>query len=442
MLDYDLKLAWQSLRRHPGLSALMVIAVALGIAVCTTAFTIYHAVSRNPIQHKNDQLYAVTIDSWDATEPASEDHPELPPPQLTYRDATALLDSQVPTRTVVMFKSEGVLDSERPGTKPFRVILRVTTGGFFPAFETPFAHGSGWDAAADQGPQPVIVLSHETNLKAFGGENSVGRTLRLGDNEFRVVGVLAPWDPDPKFYDVNNGAFQPPEDAYIPFRWTPVLELLSVGNNNCWKSEALNSYRDYLNSECVWIQAWIEVPDAATRDRYQAELDNYVRAQKALGRLPRPLNNRLHDVQSWLQVNEVVEDDQRVLVGLALMFLAVCLVNVVGLLLAKFLNGAPLTGVRRALGASRGDIVRQHLTEVLLIGLAGGVLGLALASAGLAGIRAIYGPEAAAIQALTSLDLTVVFATLALSLVAGLAAGFYPAWRAGRTPPALYLKSQ
>jgi putative ABC transport system permease protein len=167
-----------------------------------------------------------------------------------------------------------------------------------------------------------------------------------------------------------------------------------------------------------------------------------VRAQKALGRLPRPLNNRLQDVRSWLEVNDVIEDDQRVLVGVALMFLAVCLVNVVGLLLAKFLNAAPLTGVRRALGASRGDIVRQHLTEVMLIGLAGGVLGLALASAGLSGIRAIYGPDAASIQALTSLDLTVVLATLVLSLVAGLAAGFYPAWRAGRTPPALYLKSQ
>ena len=91
-----------------------------------------------------------------------------------------------------------------------------------------------------------------------------------------------------------------------------------------------------------------------------------------------PLNNRLYDVGQWLDRNEVVQRDNRVLIGIALLFLGVCLVNVVGLLLAKFLNAAPLTGLRRALGASRRDIVRQHMTEVLLIGLAGGLLGLLL----------------------------------------------------------------
>ena len=124
-----------------------------------------------------------------------------------------------------------------------------------------------------------------------------------------------------------------------------------------------------------------------------------------------------------------------------------CLVNVVGLLLAKFMNGAALTGLRRALGASRRDIVRQHLTEVLLIGLAGGVLGLLLAMAGLAGIRSLYTvgayeSEAQVYDQLTNIDFTVVLVTLGLALLAGLLAGLYPAWRIGRTAPAVYLKSQ
>ena len=170
-------------------------------------------------------------------------------------------------------------------------------------------------------------------------------------------------------------------------------------------------------------------------------------SQKAAGRLPRKLNNQLYDVASWLDVNKVVEKDNRVLIGIAMLFLGVCLVNVVGLLLAKFMNGAPLTGLRRALGASRRDIVRQHLTEVLLIGLAGGVLGLLLAIAGLAGIRSLYTvgayeSEAQVYDQLTNIDFTVVLVTLGLALLAGLLAGLYPAWRIGRTAPAVYLKSQ
>jgi putative ABC transport system permease protein len=194
----------------------------------------------------------------------------------------------------------------------------------------------------------------------------------------------------------------------------------------------------------VWLQVWAELPTAAARDRYQAHVDNYARSQKAAGRMQRPLNNRLYDVEQWLDRNEVVSRDNRVLLGIALLFLGVCLVNVVGLLLAKFLNAAPLTGLRRALGASRRDIVRQHVTEVLLLGLAGGVLGILLAVGGLAGIRTLYGDEytRAAYERLTTIDPVVVLATLALSVLAGIVAGLYPSWRIGRTAPAVYLKTQ
>jgi putative ABC transport system permease protein len=442
MFAYDLRLALLSMKRHPGLAALMVIAVALGIAVCTVTFTIYHAMSTNPIKWKSDRLYSVTVDSWDSKEPADDDQPEMPPRQLTYRDAVALQQSDIPARSTIMHKSDAVVDSERQGTKPFRAVLRVTTADFFGLFDVPFLYGSGWTDAADQGPEPVVVLSRESNDKAFGGENSVGRTVRLGDQEFRVVGVLDSWSPSPKFYDLNNGSFGDAEDAYIPFRWGEVNEMQVVGNTNCWKSEVIESAQDFRNSECVWIQMWVELANAKDRDRYQAFVDNYVRAQKASGRLPRPLNNRLFDVDQWLDFNRVVKRDNRVLIGIALLFLAVCLVNVVGLLLAKFLNGATLTGLRRALGASRGDILRQHLAEVLIVALAGGALGLLLAWGGLAGIRAIYAGNHDTYESLTRMDLTVVLVTLGLSLVAGLAAGIYPAWRIGRTAPAVYLKSQ
>ena len=442
MLAYDLRLALLSLKRHPGLAALMVLAVALGIAVCAMTFTVYHAMATNPIEWKSSQLYEVTMDTWSPTEPSDSEQPDMPPALLTFRDATALQASDIPRHRAVMYKSGAVLKSGRAGSKPFRALLRLTSGDFFPLFDVPFEYGSGWNAAADEGPEPVVVLSHETNQKAFGGENSVGRSVQIGDGEYRVVGVLAPWSPKPKFYDLNNGSFDDAEDAYLPFRWGQVHELPIYGNTNCWKSEQVDSYADFLNSECVWVQMWVELATPQDRDRYQAFVDNYARAQKAAGRLPRPLNNRLFDVAQWLDFNKVVKRDNRVLIGIALLFLGVCLVNVVGLLLAKFLNAAPLTGLRRALGASRRDIVRQHLAEVVLIGLGGGVLGLLLAVAGLAGIRAIFTGNHDSYERLTAIDPTVVLVTLGLSLVAGLVAGLYPAWRIGRTAPAVYLKTQ
>jgi putative ABC transport system permease protein len=444
MFAYDLRLALDSLKRHPGLSALMVLAIALGIAVFTVTFTIYHAMATNPIPDKSGQLHAVTLDTWSAERPYDDEKPDLPPQLMTYRDTTYLHDAKAAPRSAVMYKSGALLLPERAGVKPFSALIRVTTHEFFQMFDVPFQHGGGWGEAADSGPQPVVVLSHDTNEKVFGGENSVGRTIRLGKVEYRVVGVLRPWAPSPKFFDLNNGSFEDPEDVYIPYGWGRALELPVYGNTNCWKAEAGNSYQDFLNSECVWLQFWAELPTAADRDRFQAFVDNYTRSQKATGRFQRPLNNRLYDVDQWLDRNEVVRRDNRVPIGIALMFLGVCLVNVVGLLLAKFLNAAPLTGLRRALGASRRDIVRQHLMEVLVLGLAGGVFGLLLALGGLALIRALYDSRfhQASYERLTAIDPLVVLLGLALSLLAGALAGLYPAWRIGRTAPALYLKAQ
>ena len=92
MFAYDLSLALQSLKRHPGLSALMVLAVALGIAVCTMTFTIYHAMATNPIEWKNDQLYAVTVDTWDPQEAYDKKQPDEPTGNLDSLMARQVMD--------------------------------------------------------------------------------------------------------------------------------------------------------------------------------------------------------------------------------------------------------------------------------------------------------------------------------------------------------------
>jgi putative ABC transport system permease protein len=445
MLGYYLRLALGSFRRTPGLTVLMVLAIALGIAVCTMTLTVFHAMSGNPIWWKNDRLYALTVDSFDPSHPFDDHQPDLPPPMLTYRDATYLAASSVPERKVIMYEVDATVSGV--GLAPLRVDTRMTSGDFFAMFEVPFRYGGAWGATADSGPQPVIVLSRATNDKLFGGVNSVGRTLRWNDHEFRVVGVLDDWFPRPHFYDLNGGSFGTPEDVYVPFAWGPALQLSSSGNTECWKpNEVINNYQDFLGSECIWIEMWVELPDTAARTRMQTLLDSYWAEQHRAGRFLRPHNNRLTDVAQWLRVNKVVDNDNRVLVGLAFAFLAVCLINTVGLLLAKFLSGAAVTGVRRALGASRRQVFLQHLVEVAILSTLGALLGAGLAALGLAAVHHMYAAahlgERGGYQELTHFDQVGVLWAIALAVVATLAAGLYPAWRVGRMPPAVYLKSQ
>ena len=445
MFGYYLELAFRNLRRNPGLTALMIGAVALGIAVCVTTLTMYRAMSGNPIWWKNDVLYAVTMDFWDPQEPAWDDKPHLPPPQLTYHDAMAIYASEIPKHKVMMHKAVGIVSVDGRQVKPERVATRVTTKDFFAIFDVPFQYGGTWSDAADSGPEPVVVISRKLNEKLFGGANSVGRRIRWDDNEFRIIGVRDHWMPLPTFYDVNNGSLEEPEDLYLPFGWNRALEIMSAGNTNGWKPQDIKTYEEFLNSENVWIQMWVELPDDEARERFQAFIDNYAQEQKQAGRYQRPLNNRLTQVDQWLKDNDVVGNDDRVLVGLAFAFLAVCLLNTVGLLLAKFLNHAPITGVRRALGASRRQIFEQHLVEVGVISSLGAVIGLALGGLLLLGLRALYTfdpTEGGGTQAIAHVDIGSVATALALALFATIAAGLYPAWRIGRIPPASYLKAQ
>jgi len=443
MIAYYIRLALKSFRRNPGLTAIMVCAIALGIAVCVVTVTVYHAMSGNPIWWKNDRLYAVTMDLWDPNKPFNALHPELPPPQLSYRDAKALFASNIPERKVIETQESAVLSGGTAQRMPQPASLRVTTGDFFAMFDVPFLYGGGWSAREDENPVPVMVISRALNDKLFGGANSVGRTIRLDDRPFRIIGVIDQWFPTPKFYDLTTGAFDRPEDAYIPFSWIPVLQKSTSSDEECWSAGKINSFQDYLNSDCIWFQMWVELPDRASRERMQAYMDAYWSQQHAAGRFLRARNNRLTNVGQWLTDNDVVSNDNRMLVGLALAFLAVCLINTVGILLAKFLGRSTISGVRRALGASRREVFVQHLVEVGMLSLIGALVGLGIAVLGLWGLHALYAnPERGGYQELTHFDAASIFAAVALAIASALAAGSYPAWRIGRLTPSNFLKNQ
>lgn len=448
MLGYYTRLALMSFRRNPGLTLLMILAIALGISSCVMTITVYHAESANPIWWKSDRLFNVHLDPLPTNAPPSESHPGLGEIQLTYHDARYLVGANIAPHAVMGFKTASVISlGGASGARAHPLKTRVTTADFFTMFDTPFQYGGGWKSQADWAPEPVIVLSHFENQRLFGGANSVGRTVRWHDKDFRVLGVLDRWRPTPKFYDLNNYPFEAIEGAFVPMGWAPALKLLSAGNSNCWGAgNDLKTYQAYLQSDCAWVQLWLELPNAASVQRAQAFIENYHTEQQKVGRFGRSNPQFLYNVDEWLKALDIAGSDNRVLIGLAAAFLVVCLINTVGLLLARFLKAAPIAGVRRALGASRRQIFIQHLIEVGVVSAAGALLSIPLSWLGMWGLRVLYatsdfdqpdGPPD-----LTHIDVTSVSAAVLLAVAATLIAGLYPAWRAGRINPAAYLKSQ
>jgi putative ABC transport system permease protein len=308
-------------------------------------------------------------------------------------------------------------------------------------FDVPFQYGSGWDASADRAEERVVVLSAEMNQRLFGGENSVGRMMTMNKDPFRVVGVLAPWMPMPKFYDLNNNPYEGSEDIYAPFSLAVTGEWGSAGNNSCWKPLDGAGYEAYLASECIWIQMWVELSSPSEKDNYMQFLNDYVEQQKTLGRFPRELNNRLSTPAEWMVNREVVDDTVNVLLSLAVLFLAVCLLNTIGLLLAKVMRRTSDISLRRALGASKSALFMQYLIEAGMIGIAGGLAGIGMTWLGLQGLENVFS-EYDFISYLVSMDWIMVFYAVLLAIVSTLGAALYPTWRACSVSPASTLRIQ
>ncbi|MCO1333649.1 ABC transporter permease [Microbulbifer sp. OS29] len=437
MFGYYISLALRSLRGTPVLSALMIAAIAVGVGASMTVLTLNYMMSQNALEHKDDVLYAVQLDSWDVNK--AYDSPNELPRQITYRDAQALLRSDIPTRQVAMHRFGFTVELRDSPVLPFTASTRVTTRDFFSLFDVPFIYGGTWEKEADTSATQVVVLSKSTNDKLFSGENSVGKTISLNAEPFTVIGVIDHWQPAPNIHDLNNSHFAQSAKLFIPFGLHREYEIYSWGNTNGWNSERPDGYEGFLQGENIWIQYWVELSSSEQKGQYEDFLTAYIRGEKAQGRFERPLKFALSKPSEWLVLNEVLSDDNRVLGWVSLAFLLVCVINAVALLLAKFLRKAPEAGVRRALGASRSAIFTQHLIESAAIGMIGGIAGIFIAVLGISGIRHLAMGQ---MDTVATMDWVMMIAAVGLALIASLLAGFYPAWRISRTNPSIYLKTQ
>ena len=439
MFLYNLRIALLSLRRNRILSAVIVGGIALGIAVSTMFSTMRHAFAKDPLPGKSDSLYHVQMDSWDPMKAYPDDVTQLPP-QITYRDMVEIMKSQVPARQTGTFKSNLLLYPPKEIGRPRKVLTRMCFSDFFPMFEVPFKYGSGWDERADEGPEPVVVIDEETNDLLFGGQDSVGKTIRIEDRDFKIVGVLDTWRPSIKFYDVTQNPTQLPESVFMPFNFLRPMQIQTAGNSDGWKSPPSPGFEGRLVSETTWIQMWVELQKDKV-GAYEDFLAAYVHEQKRAGRFPRPLHNRVTPMTEWLKARKVVPDEITAMAVVSLLFLAVCALNLMGLLLAKFLARAPEIGVRRALGARRLDIFVQHVVECELVAIIGGAIGILLSLGGLAVLNN-WAKTLVARGDIVQFDAQMLALAVGLSLLAGLVAGLYPAWRVCRIAPAIHLKVQ
>ena len=438
MFAYNIRIAFISLRRNPWLTALLIGGIAVGICVSTTFTTLRHTLAKDPLPGKSDKVFYVRMDNWDPAQPYPGGDPKAVPSQISYRDMRELMKSSIPTRQTGLYVTRLFITPDKKVGRPYQETIRMCFADFFPMFNVPFQYGGPWDKRAEAKPEPVVVIDDATNKKLFGGVNSVGKLVHIDDRDFRVVGVLAPWRPSIRMYDMTQNVIVAPEAIYLPFNFTPIMQTRTAGNSDGWRSLSINTFDEFLAAGDIdWIQFWVELPTVQQQEQYREMVDNYTRDQRKYGRFLRPLNNKVTNVLQTMGDFNVVPPQITAMAAMSVLFLAVCALNLVGLLLGKFLARAPEVSVRRALGASRVQVFLQHVVECEVVGLIGGFIGVALSIATLFVVRKLM-PANLPVQ----LDMEMVIVAAALSLVAGFLAGVYPAWRICTLPPAMQLKLQ
>jgi len=436
MFGYYFKLGVRNLRRNPALTALMVLTLAIGVAASVSTLTILHVMSGNPMPHKSDRLLVPAFDNGPLNSYSPGDKPD--DDQVSYRDAMNLLASGQGERRTAMMGLGGAMDTARTDLPPFIASGGAPTRDFFAMFDIPFLYGQAWSEADDKAGADVMVLTRKLSEKLYGSANPVGKRVRYNGFDYLITGVIDRWDPVPRFHRiVGMGAFDREDEFFLPIASATRHEWSNSGNTSCTgRTDA--GYQAFLDSECTWIQFWFELHAAGDRAALQDWMDGYAAEQRKLGRMKRNAPNRLYNLTEWMEYLKVVGNDNKLSAWLAFGFLVLCLVNTVGLLLAKFSVRASEVGVRRALGASRKEIFHQFLIETAVVGFAGGILGLLLALGAL-GLISLQSKELSVVAHMDWLMLSVTFV---MAIAAAMLAGLLPTWRACQVTPALQLKSQ
>jgi len=387
----DLRFGLRALARTPALTAAALVALALGIGANTAIFSVIDGVLLEPLPYPRPDRLVMLIDT----------NPEAGWPRFSSSLPNAV-DWREQSRSfeeMAAFTGSS-LNLTAPGTSPERLSGAAVTAGLFDVLGVKPLLGRGFEEAENQpGAEKVVVLSHDLWARRFGSAGDVlGRRITLDGEPRTVVGVM-------------------PEGFAFPRRET-----------EAWVPLPIDLEEDPRGAHFLGVVA--RLVDGVTVDGARSEMDTiaarlakqYPDSNKGWGVLVLPLR-------------ELVVEDIRpallVLMATVGIVLLIACANVANLLLARMAAREREVAVRSALGAGRWRLLRQFLTESVLLGLGGGALGLALGVWGtkvLVALNADHIPRAAAI----GVDPTVLGFTLALALGTGLVFGVVPSLQASK----------
>jgi predicted permease len=393
-LAQDIRYGLRVLRKSPGFTAVAILTLALGIGANTALFSVVNGVLLNPLPYPHpEQLVTVcngtatSLETW-----------------LSYPDSLDLVRDNHSFSSLAVYESlvsSNLLDQGEPE----RVSVSEVSSNFFPTLGVVPVLGRNLSLTEDRlnGP-PAVILSGGFWKAKFGGlSDIVGKAINLDGTDYTVVGVL----PENFYFCCENISFRL-SDVYIPIG----------ADKNPWMQD-----RKYHPG----IYAVGRLKPDVTLAEAQADMDGLARNLAATY----PDTDKGNGIRVTPLKREIVQDIQPfllVLLAAVGFVLLIACVNVANLVLARSTGRAREFALRAALGANQGRVIRQLLTESVLLAIAGGALGLLLASWGTrAGLSVLPStlPRADNVR----IDPRVLLFTLVVSLLAGVVFGLAPAFK-------------
>lgn len=411
LFSQDIPYAFRKLIKNPGFTAVAVVSLALGIGANTTIFTGVNALLLNPIPGVEDVDGVYNV--WTTGDNLPQGQGRVPLSWLNFQD---LRSENNVFRDLV--GTMGPLPvTLRAEDQPQQVQAVLTTANYFETLGVRPHLGRTFFADEDQGVggHPVVVVSYAMWQNQLGGDPGiVGRTVTVNGNPFTVVGVTPPG-----FKGVF--AFSPSDLMWVPVSMRDaVLPPNFVAFFDTRRAVFVNAF-GRLNSGVEPEQAEVAMKEIAARLEDAYPMDNEGRS---VGLAP------LKDGAMGINQRGTLVLGTGLLVGIVGLVLLIACVNLANLLLARSGSRAKEMGVRVALGAGRATIVRQLVTESVLLALVGGAFGLLIAYWGIEALWAVRPVFLAENTLDLGLDTRVLAFTLGLSVVTGLMFGLLPAIRA------------
>ncbi|KAA6461145.1 ABC transporter permease [Acidobacteria bacterium AB60] len=392
----DLRYALRQLVKSPGFTITAVLSLALGIGATTAVFSVLYAALIRPYPFREaDRIMRLTVMDTGG----HHRWINLSGPQIRELRQSPAVDSVVAMDTWSMPLTGGELPED------VNAIQLSANGWDF--LGVPALRGRGLqpsDAPEGETPQPVVVLGYRFWVRHFASDPAVlGRTLQLDHKNYLVIGIAAPRF---RWYSA---------DLYVPANITGDPANLFIVNFRLKPGETR------------------EAANAAL----QPLLEQFAREYPK--RFPAHFKVHVQGLNDWV-VRDIGHTLYMLLAAVALLLVIGC-GNVSILLLARGEARRQELAVRAAIGARRGRIIRQLLTESLLIAITGAALGIALTFAMLAGIRLILPPFAFAPEAVVEINPWILGFSIAVALVTGILFGLWPAWQLSRPDTAQMMQS-